>query len=72
MVPILVHIILIVLQSIQDWMLAIIVLILILIDFIILITYTTVVGSIYSGELDAKVIVNAENPKDVEGVSGGL
>ena len=53
-------------------MLAIIVLILILIDFIILITYTTVVGSIYSGELDAKVIVNAENPKDVEGVSGGL
>lgn len=56
------------LQTIQDWMLSLVVLAFILIDLIILVIYTIVVGVRYSGKLGAIEIVHTENPKDVEGV----
>lgn len=50
-------------------MLSLIVLVFVLIDLIILISYTVAVGVIYDDGLDAKNIINSENPEDVEGVS---
>lgn len=43
----------------------------VLIDLIILVTYTIIIGVAYSADdgLGAKNIINAENPKDVKGVS---
>ena len=56
------------LQSIKDWMLSLIVLVFVLVDLIILVTYTIVVGLVRSEDLGAKEIINAENPRQVEGV----
>lgn len=52
-------------------MLSLIVLVFVLIDLIILITYTITVGVAYraDNELGAERIVNAEDPEDIEGVS---
>ena len=49
-------------------MLSLIVLVFVLIDLFILITYTIAVGVAYNDELGAKEMVNTENPEDVEGV----
>ena len=52
-------------------MLSLIVMVFVLIDLIILVTYTIVIGVVYSADdgLGAKSIINAENPEDEEGVS---
>ena len=52
-------------------MLSLIVMVFVLIDLIILVIYTIVVGVVYSADdgLGAKSIINAENPEDEEGVS---
>ena len=51
------------LQAIQDWMLALGVLLLVVIDLIILITYTAVEGA--RGNLSAQRVPNRENPQDI-------
>ena len=54
-------------QVIKDWMLALGVLLLVVIDLIVLITYTAVEGA--RGNLSAKRVPNRENPEDMVGVS---
>ena len=54
------------LQTISNWMLAVGVLLLVVIDLIILITYTAVEGA--RGNLSALRVLNRENPEDVSGV----
>ena len=60
-------------QAIKDWMLALGVLFLVVIDVVILLVYTAVEGSktelAESTGLAAKRVVNSENPDDIEGVS---
>ena len=52
-------------------MLSLIVLVFVLIDLIILITYNITVGVAYraDNELGAEKIINAKDPEDIEGVS---
>ena len=47
------------------------VLVFVLIDLLILISYTATVGILYKDQLGTKEIINTENPEDVEGVSHG-
>lgn len=54
-------------QPIQDWMLALGVGFLVLIDLIILVIYTLVEG--LRGNLGATRIANEENPEETSGVS---
>ena len=56
-------------QSMQDWMLLMIVLVFVVIDLIILITYTVVAWTMYDEGLVAQEIINSENPEDLKGVS---
>ena len=56
-------------QSITDWILALIVSVFVLIDLIILVTYTLFMSFSNDDGLTAKEIINGENPEDVEGVS---
>ena len=56
-------------QSITDWILVLIVSIFVLIDLIILVTYTLFMWLSNDDGLRAEEIINAENPEDVEGVS---
>lgn len=56
-------------QSMQDWLLLLIVGVFVVIDLIILITYTVVAWSMNDIGLDAKEIVNTEDPEDLQGVS---
>ena len=53
-------------QVIKDWMLALGVLLLVVIDLIVLITYTAVEGA--RGNLSAQRVTNRENPEDIIGV----
>ena len=53
----------------QDWLLLLIVGVFVVIDLIILITYTVVAWSMNDIGLDAKEIVNTEDPEDLQGVS---
>ena len=57
------------LQSITDWILALIVSVFVLIDLIILITYTLFMSLSNDDGFRAKEIINGENPEDIEGVS---
>lgn len=50
-------------------MLALMVLAFVLIDLTMLTTYTIVIRVFFKDDLSAKVVINAENPDDVEGVS---
>ena len=54
-------------QAIKDWMLALAVGVLVLIDITILLVYTVIEG--YRGNLIAIRVQNRENMKDVDGVS---
>ena len=54
-------------QTIQDWMLALIVLMFVTIDVIILVAYLIYNGAV--GTLTAIPFSNAENPKEERGVS---
>ena len=54
-------------QIIKDWMLALAVLLLCVVDLIILVVYTAVEGA--TGNLEAKRVINTENPMEVRGVS---
>ena len=61
-------------QAIKDWMLALGVLFLVVIDVVILLVYTIVEGSkVYPPDgrngLAARLVVNQETPQTVEGVS---
>ena len=53
-------------QAIKDWMLVLAVGLLLMIDFIILFTYTTVEGA--GGNLNTERVANRENPEDITGV----
>ena len=53
-------------QTVSNWMLALCVLLLVIIDLIILITYTAVEGA--RGNLSAQRVPNRENSRDVSGV----
>ena len=53
-------------QTVSNWMLALFVLLLVIIDLIILITYTAVEG--VRGNLSAQRVPNRENSRDVSGV----
>ena len=53
-------------QVIKDWMLALGVLLLVVIDLIVLITYTAVEGA--RGNLSTQRVTNRENPEDIIGV----
>ena len=57
------------LQSITDWILALIVSVFVLIDLIILISYTLFMSFSNNDGLRAEEIINGENPEDIEGVS---
>ena len=54
-------------QIIKDWMLALAVLLLCVVDLIILVVYTAVEGA--RGNLEAKRVINKENPMEIRGVS---
>lgn len=56
-------------QSITDWILALIVSVFVLIDLVILITYTLFMSFSNDDGLRAEEIINGENPEDIEGVS---
>ena len=56
-------------KTIKDWMLALIVLAFLVIDLIILFTYTIVVGVIDKDQLKAREVINVENPVQIDGVS---
>ncbi len=55
------------LQTLTDWKLALVVLVLVMVDLVILVVYTVVEGA--RGNLEAERIKNRENSQDVEGVS---
>ena len=55
-----------IMQTVSNWMLALCVLLLVIIDLIILITYTGVEGA--RGNLSAQRVPNRENSRDVSGV----
>ena len=57
-------------QAAKDRFLALAVCGLLVIDFVILITYTVVAGLL--GQLGAKEIPNGENPMDITGVSNDV
>ena len=61
------HIHLYTLQFLQDWMLAVIVLIMVIIDLLVLVTFTAVVGGLNLPLVEQ--VPHRENPQAIEGVS---
>ena len=54
-------------QFLQDWMLAVVVLIMVIVDLLVLVVFTAVVGGLNLPLVER--VTHRENPQSVEGVS---